>query len=205
VQHVHVHVHLHVHVHVHAYAYVHVDPHTLTSCRSAPYREGRGRRSAPWAGTTVRRANGGGGPLPGCPHTQRSLKIRGPGRLGCGPPRLLRLHIGTEGGRCEARSGVSSCAARCARPRASVIATLEDQSSARLQAAGCSPLATWTGADNAVVFPRPGQTGPLPRRKATWYTVTLKDSIGLNPHVPRKRSTTTDPVQNRQSYPLVWL
>jgi hypothetical protein len=104
-------VHLHVHVHVHAYAYVHVDPHTLTSCRSAPYREGRGRRSAPWAGTTVRRANGGGGPLPGCPHTQRSLKIRGPGRLGCGPPRLLRLHIGTEGGRCEARSGVSSCCA----------------------------------------------------------------------------------------------
>ena len=33
--------------------------------------------------------------------TQRCLKNRGPGRLGCGPPRLLRPH-GTEGGRREA-------------------------------------------------------------------------------------------------------
>ena len=109
-------------------------------------------------------------------------KIRGPGRLalGCGPP----ASCGSTSGQREAdvRRAPRRVLTLRAPSRLGHIATLEDQSSARLQAAGCSLLATWTGADNAVVFPRPGQTGPLPRRKATGYTATLKDSIGLNPH-----------------------
>ena len=42
----------------------------------------------PVGGTNLRRANGGAVPA----RTQRSLKNRGPGRLGCGRPRLPRLH-----------------------------------------------------------------------------------------------------------------
>jgi len=114
--------------------------------------------------------------------TQRSQRSGDPGALGaahlasCGP-------IGTEGDRLEAPRrflSASSCCAPRARPR-----SLEDQSGARPQAsttpypkprpAGCSLFGPEDiKGGNAVVCPRPGQTGPLPRRKATRYTLKIQ-------------------------------
>jgi hypothetical protein len=102
----------------------------------------------PVGGTNLRRANGGAVPA----RTQRSLKNRGPGRLGCGQPRLPRLHRGTEGGRRATWGATAS-------PHAQGPRSLADQSGACLQAAGCSLHGP---GDNAVELPRPGQTGPLP-------------------------------------------
>ena len=64
----------------------------------------------------------------------------------------------------------------------------EDQSGARLQAAGYSLLGP---GDSAVELPRPGQTGPLPPKKGTRYT--LADSIGLNPHPKTLRDYRSKP------------
>jgi hypothetical protein len=102
----------------------------------------------PWAGpTNLHRANGSAVPA----RTQRSLKNRGPGRLGCGQPRLPRLH------RDRGRPTWGATASPHAQgPR------LADQSGACLQAAGRSlhyPLAlatSWTGGQRGgTPAPRP--------------------------------------------------
>jgi hypothetical protein len=131
------------------------------------------------------------------PRAAHKKKTRGPGRLGCGPPRLLRLHRDTEGGAADVRRhGESS------RAGPSVIGKLvchvKTSPAHDSKRAGCSLLGP---GDNAEELPRPGQTGPLlgpgplPRRKAPGI---LKYSILVfeNPQ-PEKRSATTDP--NQQS------
>jgi hypothetical protein len=65
------------------------------------------------------------------------------------------------------------------------------QSGARRQAAGCSLLGP---GDNAAVFPRPGQTGPLPRRKAPG--IPSKIQLGLNLH-PKTRHDYRSKTNNR--------
>ena len=76
-----------------------------------------------------------------------------------------------------------------ASPHAQGPRSLADQSGACLQAAGRSLLGP---GDNAVELPRPGQTGPLPRRKAPGIP-SMKDSIGLNPHPETLRDYRSKP------------
>ena len=71
--------------------------------------------------------------------------------FGCGPPRLLRLHRDTEGGR---RGALRRVLTRRALGHWQIGMPCEDQSGARLQAAGCSLLGP---GDNAVELPRPDQ------------------------------------------------
>jgi hypothetical protein len=111
------------------------------------------QRAAP---NNVCRANGGSGV--GAPHPKATL-TKDPGSRATwvrptSPPsapsgqRAADLTI-------EGRSGASTS---CGAP--SVI--VGDESGARPQAAGCSLPGP---GDNAAVFPRPGQTGPLPPKK----------------------------------------
>ena len=99
------------------------------------------------------------------------LKNRGPGRLGCGPPRLLRPHRDTVQGQRAAdvrRYGVESSRCTPSVIGKSVCHVKTTVRRTRLQAAGCSPLGPGDNGQRGAraVFPRPGQTGPLPRRKA---------------------------------------
>ena len=153
----------------------------------------------------MRRANGGAVPA----RTQRSLKNRGPGRPGCGQPRFPRLHRDTEGGR---RGALRRVLTRRALGHWQIGMPCEDQSGARLQAARCSLLGP---GDNAVELPRPGQTGPLPRRKAPgipkvypqrfkWFESTPRNAprlpIQTNNHATSEPHTHV--MSNENKFPL---
>jgi hypothetical protein len=101
-----------------------------------------------------------------------------------------RSSIGTEGGR---RGALRRVLTRRALGHWQIGMPCEDQSGACLQAAGCSLLGPGV---NAVELPRPGQTGPLPRRKApgipTEYTVFSSQTTRLRARDEDQRRLSED-------------
>jgi hypothetical protein len=87
--------------------------------------------------------------------------------FGCGPPRLLRLHRDTEGGR---RGALRRVLTRRALGHWQIGMPCEDQSGARLQAAGCSLLGPGDNAVELPPAPRPvRQRGPSPEERHPVY------------------------------------
>ena len=127
----------------------HVGPHTLTACWRKPYRGCRGRRSSRGRDQLAQGQRGRGA----CPHPKvfKEPGTRAPWVRPTTPPAAPSGHRG------RPTWGAT------ASPHAQGPRSLADQSGACLQAAGRSLLGP---GDNAVELPRPGQTGPLPRRKA---------------------------------------
>ena len=96
--------------------------------------------------------------------------------FGCGPPRLLRLHRDTEGGR---RGALRRVLTRRA------LGLWQTSPALASKPRGARYLDRGTTRWNSRA-PASETAGPLPRRKAPGIRGILKDSIGLNPHPKSK-------------------
>jgi hypothetical protein len=128
----------------------------------------------------LRRANGGAVPA----RTQRN---RGPGRLGCGQPRLPRLH------RDRGRPTWGATAS----PHAQGPRSLADQSGACLQAVGCSLLALdrgttrWNSRAPARQGPSPEERHPVYPQRFNWFESTPRNAPRLP--IQTNNHTTSEP------------
>ena len=132
----------------------------------------------------MRRANGGAVPA----RTQRSLKNRGPGRLGCGRPRLPRLH--RDRGRPTTRGALRRVLTRRALGHWQTSPALASKPrGARYLDRGTT---RWNSRAPARQGPSPEERHPVYPQRFNWFESTPKNA----PRLPIQTNNHTTKVNN---------